>query len=158
MVYSKYTKHRILCYRRLGYRAYRISKKLRQEGIETSRRGVSKMLARFEETGTICRREGSGRPTKITPAIKAIVDAKMRLDDETTAIQLYALLRLKGFNISLATILRARTALGWTFRGSAYCQLIRNANKIKRLEWAKPFGLMRLPSSWNHTGGTAVGR
>ena len=92
------------------------------------------MLTRFEETGTIGRREGSGRLTKITPAVKAVVDAQMRLDDET---QLYALLRLKGFNISLPTILRARTALGWTFRGSAYCQLIREANKLKRLDWAK---------------------
>ena len=95
------------------------------------------MVTRFEETGTIGRREGSSRPTKITPAVKAVVDAQMRLDDETTAIQLYALLQLKGFNISLATILRARTALGWTFRGSAYCQLIREANKLKRLDWAK---------------------
>ena len=25
---------------------------------------------------------------------------------------------------------------GWTFRGSAYCQLIRDVNKEKRLEWA----------------------
>ena len=25
----------------------------------------------------------------------------------------------------------------WTFRGSSYCQLIRQANKIKRLDWAK---------------------
>ncbi len=115
MVYNKYSKHRILCYRRLGYRAYIISKKLREEGIQTSRRGVSKMLTRFEETGTIGRREGSGRPTKITPAVKAVVDGQMRLDDETTAIQLYALLQLKGFNISLATILRARTTLEWTF-------------------------------------------
>ena len=61
----------------------------------------------------------------------------MRLDDETLAIQLYALLQLKGFNISLATTLRARIARGWTFIGSAYCQLIRDANKVKRLNWAK---------------------
>ena len=33
-------------------------------------------------------------------------------------------------------LLRCREQLGWTFRGSAYCQLIREANKQKRLEWA----------------------
>ena len=38
--------------------------------------------------------------------------------------------------ISFSTILRARQVLGWTFRGSKYCQLIRNANKVKRLQWA----------------------
>ena len=50
------------------------------------------MLKRFEETGTIRRIEGSRRPSKITPEVKAIINAQMRLDDETTAIQLYALL------------------------------------------------------------------
>lgn len=31
--------------------------------------------------------------------------------------------------------MRCRTELGWTFRGSSYCQLIREVNKTKRLEW-----------------------
>ena len=34
------------------------------------------------------------------------------------------------------TVFRCRTSLGWTFRGSAYCQMIRETNKVKRLEWA----------------------
>ena len=37
--------------------------------------------------------------------------------------------------ISLKTILRFQAQLGWTFRGSAYCQLICIVNKQKRLEW-----------------------
>ena len=61
----------------------------------------------------------------------------MRADDETTAIQLHRLLKRNNVSVSLSTILRSRKALGWTFRGSAYCQLIRNANKVKRLDWAK---------------------
>ena len=61
----------------------------------------------------------------------------MRSDDETTAYQLHRMLTEKGYSISLRTILRCRTALGWTFRGSAYCQLIRDANKKKRFEWAQ---------------------
>ena len=61
----------------------------------------------------------------------------MQTDDETSAYQLHRLLRSRGYNISLSTILRCRKALGWTFCGSAYCQLIRNANKEKRLDWAR---------------------
>ena len=61
----------------------------------------------------------------------------MREDDETTAIQLFYLLQTKGYSISLTTIFRCRNSLGWTFRGSAYCQLIREANKTKRLDWAR---------------------
>ncbi len=59
----------------------------------------------------------------------------MEKDDETSAVQLYELLRAKGAQFSLATILRCRSALGWTFRGSAYCQLIRDVDKVKRLDW-----------------------
>ena len=61
----------------------------------------------------------------------------MKQDDETTAYQLHAILVSKGYTLSLRSVLRCRTSLGWTFRGSAYCQLIREVNKKKRLEWAK---------------------
>ena len=70
---------------------------------------------------------------------KAIVDQKMKEDDETTATQLHALLTSGGYNILLRTILLCRSTLGWMFRGSAYCQLIRDGNKIKHLAWAKQF-------------------
>ena len=60
----------------------------------------------------------------------------MRADDETTAVQLRAILIAKGYSLSLSTLLRCRKSLGWTFRGSAYCQMIREANKAKHLEWA----------------------
>ncbi len=64
-------------------------------------------------------------------------------------------------------ILRGRRQLGWTYRGSAYCQLIRQANKVKRLEWARAHlrttsrtfcGRMKRPYSWSATNGFAVGR
>ena len=91
----------------------------------------------FKETGTIGRRQGSGRPSKITEDVKKIVEEQMRADDETTAHQLQALLVSKGYGLSLRTVLRCRVTLGWTFRGSSYCQLIREENKRKRLEWAR---------------------
>ena len=61
----------------------------------------------------------------------------MQADDETTAMQLYRLLRDQQLFISKSTVLRCRTSLGWTFQGSAYRQLIQDANKSKRLLWAK---------------------
>ena len=60
----------------------------------------------------------------------------MREDDETTAIQLHALLTSCNISISLSTILRSRSKLGWTFRGSRYCQLIRHENERKRFQLA----------------------
>ncbi len=61
----------------------------------------------------------------------------MQTDDETTAVQLQQVLSSKGHPLSLKTILTSRDKLGWTFRGSAYCQIIRAANKLKRFQWAE---------------------
>lgn len=86
---------------------------------------------------TIARKEGSGRPSRITAFVKQVVEQQMQADDETTALQLYEILLRHGISISLTTVLRSRKQLGWTFRGAAYCQLIREANKQKQLEWAQ---------------------
>ena len=137
MVYSDYTKKRIVYYYQHGRRAPAITSLLQQEGLQTSRVGVAKFIAKFNAIGLVSRKPGSGRPTKITAEIKAIVEARMREDDETTAYQLHSLLLTRGFRISRRTVLRCRESLGWTFRGSAYCQLIRDKNKQKRLEWAR---------------------
>ena len=62
----------------------------------------------------------------------------MQEDDETSATQLQAKPSLELY-VSLATIVRNRVQLGWTYRGSAYCQLICHQNKAKRLEWARTY-------------------
>ena len=137
MVYSWYTKKRIVYYYERGYRAPTIARLLLEEDIVASRVGIAKLIRKYSETRTIVRRPGSGRPTVITPEIKTFVEEKMREDDETTAEQLHRSLISRGIRISKKTILRCRTDLGWTFRGSAYCQLIRESNKAKRLQWAQ---------------------
>ena len=139
MVYSNYKKQRILYFHFRGYKPPTITKLLREEGMVASRRGVAKFVKRYQQTGSIARAPGSGRPTKITEEVKKIVEEQMRIDDETTAVQLHALLNSRGYHLSLRTILRCRISLGWTFRGSSYCQLIREANKQKRLEWARKY-------------------
>ncbi len=79
-----------------------------------SRFGVAKFLKKYEETGTITRKPGSGRPSKVTEEIKSIVVEQMKEDDETTAYQLHSLLISKGYNINDFTL---PANLGWTFRG-----------------------------------------
>ena len=137
MVYSSYLKQRILYFYLKGHRAPTIRKLLLEENVKASRVGIASFLKKFEETGCLTRRPGSGRPSKATAEIKEIVEQQMREDDETTAVQLHRILVARKYNITLRTVLRCRTALGWTFRGSAYCQLIRETNKDKRLAWAQ---------------------
>lgn len=139
MAFDDYTKQRILFFYFRGCRSPTIAKLLEDEGIFVSRRGVAKFIIRYLATGSIARRPGSGRRTKITEDVKRIVDEQMTVDDETTATQLHVLLVDLGYSLSLRTILRCRSTLGWTFRGSAYCQLIREANRIKRLAWARKY-------------------
>ena len=98
-----------------------------------------KFIKRFVKSGSIQCKSGSGKPTKITDDVMRLVDEQMEPDDETTAHQLHALLTQNGVTLSLSTILRSCTKLGWTFRGSKYCQLIRAANVTKRLEWARQY-------------------
>ena len=138
MVLSSYAKQRILFYRSQGYCSPTIRKLLAEtDGIFVSKVGVWKFLIRYKRFGTIARQEGSGRPTKITPEVERIVKEQMENDDETTAFQIHKLLTDRGIRISLSTILHCRLQLGWTYRGSAYCQLIRHANKEKRLLWCQ---------------------
>ena len=107
--------------------------------MHTCRQTVARFIKRFLATGTISRKEGSGRPSKITDRVLALVEQAMRADDETTAVQLHIMLTSYEIHMSLSTILRSQHQLGWTFRRSKYCQLIRAANKVKRLQWATEY-------------------
>jgi len=93
-------------------------------------------LAKYKKTGSIGQHPGSGRPSIANRAVKEFVEQQIRLVDKTTAHQLHQLLCDRGYS-SLRTVLRCQTSLGWKFRGSSYCQLIRESNKLKRLEWVQ---------------------
>ena len=136
MVYSLYKQQRIIHFSSLGYKSTSIVELLREEGLKVRVSAVYRLLKKYRETGTIARRPGSGRPTKITQEVLRIVEQQMRRDDETTAVQLQKVLADEGHSLSLKTILTSRLKLGWTFRGSTYCQVIRDSNKQKRLVWA----------------------
>ena len=139
MVLSTYAKQRMITLHEQGYKSPTVTKVLKEEGIRVSRVTVYKFLKRYKSTNTIWRREGSGCPSKITPAIRKLINERIEKDDETTATQLHQMLLQSSALISLQMILRCHAELGWTFRGSAYCQLIHNENKEKCLTWASEY-------------------
>jgi len=63
--------------------SYGIDQELRKEGMKTTRQGICKFLKKYRNYGTIARRPGSGRPSKITPEILRIVEEMMLQDDGT---------------------------------------------------------------------------
>ena len=137
MVFSDYTKQRIVLFHREGHGPSKIVQLLAREGISASKTGIAKFLGRYRRTGSTARQKGSGGKWKITGEIKKLVEEQMRRDDESTTSQLHALLSREGHRLSLSTVLRCRSQLGWTYRGSAYCQVICDANKVKWLDWAR---------------------
>ena len=107
-----YLKQRILYYHLQGYRPYTISIMLqKKESLSASRQGILAFLGRYRDTGSIGRKHGSGRPSKICAVVMQLVEGQMQRDDETTAVQLHALLQHNGIDISLRTILRCRIQL-----------------------------------------------
>jgi transposase len=110
---------------------------LAEEGLVASRQGVLNFIKKYEATGDIGLRGGAGRKNKISAEIRKLVDDRMMEDDETTVRELQKILVEHGHQVGATTILKCRTELGWTRRGAAYCQMIRDVNKEKRLDWAR---------------------
>ena len=138
MVLSTYCKQQIVHLyfeRRLSYG--NIAHVLAAEGLKVRKKMVWATIKRYKEHGTISRLPGSGRRFRQTPEMLAIVEEYMQEDDEMTAAQLLRILNTRGHSVSKPTIIRAKTLLGWTFHGSWNCQMIRNANKERTVEWAR---------------------
>ena len=64
----------------------------REEGLIANQMGIRKFLRKHRKTNSIVGRSVSGRPMKMTVAVKALVERQMRDNDEMTAVQLHALL------------------------------------------------------------------
>ena len=88
------------------------------------------------QTGTHSHRPGTGKASKTTDNAKRIIEEQMNKDDETTGCELQKLLSKHGITVCASTALRWRQQLGWTSKGTSYCQMIREVNKEKRLAWA----------------------
>ena len=113
MVFSDYVKLRIVFFHGEGHGPSKIVQLLAREGISASKTGIAKFLERYRRTGSTARQKGSGGKWKITGEIKKLVEEQMRRDDETTASQLHALVTREGHRLSLSTVLRCRSQLGW---------------------------------------------
>ena len=140
MVLSVYAKQRILSMYWQGCTVTEVVEILvLEDGIRVSKQGVRDFLKRYNQYGTIARKPGSGSCPKLSTEVLQIIERAMRDDDETTATQLQAILAEKDVYVSLTTIIRNRHQLGWIYRGSAYCQLIRPRNAEKRLAFAQTY-------------------
>lgn len=134
---SMYARERIRQLTREGATVTQVVKTLKREGVITCRQTVWRIQRHIEEYGSIEPLPKSGRPTKLNDTVLQLVEISMQNDDETTAKELVSTLKEHGIPMSRTTALKGQRLLGWTRRGTAYCQLIRAVNRTKRLEWAR---------------------
>ena len=110
-----------------------------EKGIRVSVKSLYLLMAKYRETGSVLdrpRRVGS----KILKDVHyRLIDQALADNDELTSRQLRTMLCSKypDLSMSISTVERARRELGWVVTTPKYCQLIREANRLKRLEWCQ---------------------
>ena len=136
---SNYSRNRIEILHKQGLHPAEILKALKHEGLLVSFSSITRIIKKLRLTGSVANLPRSGRPQKLSTEAKTFVDQQMRRDDETTSNTIKKKLERHGICVSASTIRRARKQQGWTLQRTAYCQLIRDANKVKRLNTLKTF-------------------
>ena len=118
MAYPEYIKQRIVYFWRLGESCEAIVRHLQVEGHKVSKAGVHNFWMRFEETGSLQRKPGSGKKAKLCAKAEEIVEEQMSADDETTGEELSRVLRENGVHVCAKTALEWRKKLGWTTKST----------------------------------------
>ena len=90
-------------------------------------------------TGSIEDCPRTGCPKVYSEDHVVFIDECLMKNDELTTRDLADTVKITfpDAKMSDATIGRIRKELGWTKTSPQYCQLIRDVNQVKRLEWCK---------------------
>ena len=134
---SSHTRERIACLHKEVFYPVQILKALRRENLQGSLASVTRIINKIQKTGSTENRPRSGRLTKLPEDAKAFIKKKKRINDEATSILIQKQLAKRGIVVNSSPVRRSRAKQGWTLQRTHYCQLIRVANKVKRLEYAQ---------------------
>ena len=112
---------------------------LAEDDVKISRWSVIRFLRRFQETKSLENAAKSGRPPLgVTIELMNFIDAEMESNDELTSPELAKRILLHlGVQFSPQKVRRLRQKLGWVPTGTKYCQLIREPNRVKRLQFSE---------------------
>ena len=122
-----------------GFSVGKIKARLSEENVDVTRRSLYRLIKKFQQTNQYKDLHRRKREKKITPEMAIVMNNQLEENDEATARQLRSTLmeRYPALRVSLSTVKRQRSQLGWVATRPHYCQLIRELNKIKRLVWCK---------------------
>ena len=132
-------KARILRLRSKGKGTSEIVRMLAEDEVKISRWSVIRFLRRYQERQSLENAPKIGRPSQgVTMELMNFIDSEMEGNDELTSPGLTRKIILRfGLQFSREKVGRLRRKLGWVQTGTKYCQLIREPNKVKRLEFSE---------------------
>ena len=132
------TRRRIILFRTQGHSVKAIRERLQEEGIVISKCSIYKLIKKYAAAGTV-----GDLPKKRAKILKEehlqFINESMEKNDELTSKDLTneLLKEWPDLSVSVRTVRRSRWNLGWRATRPNYCQLVREANKKKRLDWCK---------------------
>ena len=109
-----------------------------QRDVTVTQRTIRKLCDKFEETGSVSDRKRTYDSKFGTPQHREYLDQLVGEKPDYTSKELAAKV-LQRFNIEVSRnrINVMRRSLGYESTPVRYCQLIRDVNKVKRLEWCQ---------------------
>ena len=133
------TRENVIMLKEKGYTYKQIKERLNEVDIKISIKSLHLLVKKYKLTHSVNDRPRRSVQRMLTPEHYKLIDNAMCADDELTTRKLRELLTEKypGLSVSLSTVKRARLELGWVISSPKYCQLIRQRNEEKRLEWCK---------------------
>ena len=116
----------------------RIVKALGRRGSTVRRSAIASLCKKFRETGSVVDRKYQRVARLHSQEHADFVNQCMTATPDLSAKDLRDKV-LEQFNIAVSetAVTRYRRKLGWTQTRTHYCQMIRDANKIKRLAWCE---------------------
>ncbi len=133
------TRSRVVYIWQKGFRLKAIQERLKEEGVEVSKKSLCLLIKKFKTTGSV-RDNRTWTPPRLLQDIHLrFIDQALAADDELTSRKLLDMLctQFPDLKLSISTNKKARRDLGWSCKKTRYCALISEVNKDKRLEWCK---------------------
>ena len=112
---------------------------LAEDDVKVSRWSVIRFLKHYHERGSLENARKLGRPSEdVTIELMNFINSEMERNDEMTFPELVRKIYEEfGMQFSSQKVRRLRQSLGWVQTGTKYCQLIREPNRVKRLEFCE---------------------
>lgn len=124
--------------------AIQINRILNSDGITISYNAVRNNIQRYRQRGNWQYVKPPGRIPRNFMKVGALIDTLMEKNNEYCALELKRIIEFKlnrnrpincKFQISVASVNRIRKELGWVYSSTRYCQMIREVNRQKRMEF-----------------------